>query len=271
MSQRFYFREEDGTIERTSTDEVAPYGNENATAIKCLRMGMQPSVTTVLDVHREEYLERWLLAQAIEEYKKCKNIKQAVNEIYTRESENADFGTACHAIIEAWLLDLPVPDVSDLAKKHAAPLIKWLEANVKEKIFAERLLFSTEVGSAGCADIGIKLRNGVRVLGDLKVVKFSMKFPPKPGLSYKMQLSAYEAMLEETELGGNWERVSFYLASHFGWDKSPDLKIFHHKQCYRKAFAAARVLWEAKLLQEDIKPVHGMLCAEAFDPTDFRK
>ncbi len=142
MSERFYYRENKEII-RTSTDEIAPHLDDIAASKLCLRMGMQPSVTTVLGVHREEYLEKWLCGQAVQEYAQNGNdAKAAVDHIYVRENDNAQFGTDCHAVVEAWLLGEPTPDVSDEVKKHTAPMIRWLKDNVKDILFAELLMLS---------------------------------------------------------------------------------------------------------------------------------
>lgn len=247
---RFYTNEEDP--QRTSTEEMFPEMEETKAAKKLLKCGLLPSVTTVLDVTREDYLERWLQGQVIQEYdRNGGDAKAAIAEVSDRESENAVFGTDCHEVIEKHLLGEDPPDVSDQVKAHSAPLVRWLKDNVKRVIAAEVCRASADLGAAGMIDMAFELNDGTLVVGDLKVVKFSYKFPPKPGFAYRLQLSAYEHMLYEMT-GDHYQRVSFYLASPFGWDKKPDFRVFKHTRDYLPAFRLTRQIWEERLLQEEL-------------------
>lgn len=247
---RFYTDEE--KPERVHTEELYPHLSEEDAARKMLRCGLLPSVTTVLDVNREEHIEKWLCGQAIQEYAQNGNkAKEAVSTIYTRESDNANFGTDCHEVVEMHMLGGDTPVVSDEVKAHAAPALRWLKDNVKRVIAAEMCRASSDLGVAGTVDMVFETKGGELVVGDLKVVKFSYKFPPHPGFSYRMQLSAYEQMMHEVT-GDRYKRWSFYLASPFGWDKKPELRIFKHERDSLPAFRLCRQLWEEKLMQEDL-------------------
>lgn len=268
---RFYDPTIKDAPERLDSLELFPRAGEIEGARRCLALGFLPSVTTVLNVHREEYLERWLMGQAIQEYAQNGNkAKEAVAHIYDRESENAQFGTDCHEVMECVMLGKPMPDVSDDVMKHAAPLVKWIRDNVKGTLFCEKTLASEKVGAAGTVDMVFVHKNGRRIIGDLKVVKFSWKFPPKPGLAYKMQLSAYEGMIQEIR-PDEYTRMSFYLASPFGWDKKPDIKVFEHGRCYLDAFKACRLLWDESIYQEMPQPMAGGIVHATFDPGQFKK
>lgn len=268
---RFYDPAIAAAPERLDSLELFPKCDEVEGAKRCLKLGFLPSVTTVLSVHREEYLERWLCGQAVQEFaSNGGDAKAAVDHIYTRESDNAQFGTDCHSVMEAVMQGEPMPDVSEEVMKHTAPLIAWIKDNVVETIFCEKTLASKSVGAAGTVDMVFVHKNGRRIIGDLKVVKFSWKFPPKPGLAYKMQLSAYEGMIQEVR-PDDYTRMSFYLASPFGWDKKPDLKIFEHGKCYLSAFQAARILWEESIMQEAVSPMAGNSLPPTFDPGQYRK
>lgn len=266
---RFY--SQDNPPERFDSLELFPKHDEISGAKKCLKMGLLPSVTTVLNVHREEYLERWLCGQAIQEYAQNGNkAKEAVAHIYTRESENAQFGTDCHEVMEAAMKGEKMPEVSNDVMLHAGPLLAWIKKNVKETLFCEKTLASPTVGAAGTVDMVFIHNNGRRIVGDLKVVKFSYKFPPKPGLAYKMQLSAYEGMIQEVR-PDDYTRMSFYLASPFGWDKKPDLRIFEHGVDYLPAFRNCRALWDAEIMQETPRSLIGDTIPNTWDPSTYKK
>lgn len=258
--------------ERLDSLELFPKLPEKDGAKKCLKAGLFPSVTTCLNIIREEYLERWLIKEAIKEVLGGKTMEEAVEEIYTRESPNAVFGTDCHAVAEHWF-GAPKPEVTAKVMAHAAPLIRWFENNVKEVIFSERLLASPSMKVAGAIDLGFIDSRDRLIVGDIKVVKFSDKFPPSPGLAYRCQLSAYREMLREDD-GRDYHRMSLYLASPFGWDKKPRLRIFEHEHCYLDAFKACRQLWEAQVTQPTLlhyDPVDPKPTTATFDPTKYIK
>lgn len=252
--------------ERVDSADIFPRVDDTIAAQRCLKMGLLPSVTTVLDVVREEYLERWFMREAIDIVASGKSKKDAVDEVFSRSSPNAQFGTDCHSVAENTLKTLSAPVVEDPeVARYSAPLVSWILTHVRQCIFAEELLASEELGVAGTADMVFETHDGRLVLGDLKVVKFSWKFPPKPGLAYKMQLSAYAEMLRE-KTRFSYDRLSFYLASPFGNDKEPELRIFPHSMDYLPAFKATRTMWEAKVMQEQPKPLNGTPRA-AWTPT----
>lgn len=251
---RFY---DPDTKDRLDSAELFPTILTNQAALRCLKMGLLPSVTTVLDVIREEYLERWFIKEGIEEFKVNGNdAKAAVNHIYTRDSPNAQFGTDCHAVAEAYLLGNDVPDVSDLAKEHAKPLTDWLSKNVKRVITAEKTLASRDLGVAGTVDMAFEHIDGRKIVGDIKVVKWADRYPPNPGMAYRAQLSAYKAMLEEVH-DGEFHRLSLYCASPYGWNKKPRLQVFEYERDYLPAFKACRALWEFHATLEDLSNYSG--------------
>ena len=125
------------------------------------------------------------------------------------------------------------------------------------------------LGAAGTVDMVFETNAGELVVGDLKVVKFSKKFPHSPGLGYRCQLSAYEEMMHE-KTGDRYSRKSFYLASPFAfeWDmREPALEIFPHTQDFLPIFKAARQIWEAHLTMESLTAVKNHIpVAPAWEP-----
>ena len=235
--------------ERHDSLELWPKLQEKEGAKMCIKMGFYPSVTTALNIIREDYLERWLIKEAIKEVTESgMDANQAINEIYTRESPNAVFGTGVHSLAEEWF-GTERPDwITTQMEAHAKPLIDWFGENVREKVFSELFLSSPSMKVAGAIDLGFIDKQDRLIVGDIKVVKFSEKFPPSPGLAYRCQLSAYREMLREYD-GRDYHRVSLYLASPFGWDKKPRLRIFEHDKCYLDAFKSCRFLWEEQVTQ----------------------
>jgi hypothetical protein len=261
-------------VERFDSLELFPTLAEKKGAEKCLKMNLYPSVTTVLSVIREEYLERWFIKEAIKMFQDGLTMEESVDQIYSRESPNAKFGTDCHAMGE-WWFGAAKPEVSELVEAHSAPLLRWFDNNVKEIIFSERLLASPTMKVAGAVDFGYIRKDGVRCVGDLKVVKYSSKYPPAPGHTYRMQLSAYREMLREDD-GHDYHRTSLYLASPFGWNNKPYmLPPFEHTKCHLDEFKACRLLWEGMVTQPPFISLSDKLAKPttpgSFDPTKFRK
>lgn len=267
---RFYDIDDQNAIQRIESSDIFPGKDEEAAVSRCIRMGLVPSVTSILGIIREEYLEKWFMREAIQIWAdKGGEHKDAVTEVFSRESPNAMFGTSVHEVGEVWMKREIFPIVEDAVRAHAAPMLKWFEKNVKRPIFAERLLGSRELRTAGSADFGFEDMSGRLVLADLKVVKFSTKFPPKPGLGYRAQLAAYKEMLREST-GDNYHPVSLYLASPFGWDKHPAMRVFEYgDKDYLPAFKSARDLWEAHATLEPlecINPAQQAATVGTFDP-----
>jgi len=231
---------------RLDSREKFPDMNHRAGARACLELGFLPSVTQVLKVIREENIEQWMMKEAIREFLKNGNqLEEAVQTVSTRESPQAQFGTACHALVEH-RFGGPLPEVTDEVKAHTEPLLRWLDENVRETLFSELVLADRDLGTAGAIDLGFIHKDGRRFIGDIKVVKYSKKYPPRPNLNYCCQISAY-AKMAANHTGEAFHRMNLYLASPFGFDKEPCLTVFEHEKCYLHAFQAARTLWELQV------------------------
>jgi hypothetical protein len=233
--------------ERLDSEDLFPKVEPEVGATRCLNLGMHPSVTTVLDVLKEDYLEKWHCKRAIEVDRELgSNLKpnEVVKEYFSRPSENADFGTTVHDMIS----DYAIKGTKGTGREweHAMPLIRWLDENVEKFLISEETLASETLGVAGTVDLVFRTKDGRNILGDMKVVKWSAKYPSTPGLGYKLQLSAYQDMLR-TERALDVERMSLFLASPFGWNKQPKLIRYEYQKCYLDDFKAARRLWETHL------------------------
>jgi hypothetical protein len=228
-----------------NAEELFPNCPLEEAARRCLIMGLVPSVTTILKVLREEYLERWKMREAIAAFIRSGNTWGAVDSVYKAEGKEASFGVKVHKQIEAMAKNKPV-DTQSQAWKYAIPLARWLKKNTKEFVCVETVLACRETGTAGTIDLAITEMDGTKTLGDIKVVKYRRKYHLNPPLAYKAQLAAYERMLL---IHKGWQadaRKSFYLASPFGDLTEPKLTIFAWEKPAWNAFAAARTLWYAQ-------------------------
>lgn len=211
---------------------------------RCVAIGLVPSVTSVLSVIRQEYLERWKMSEAIRNFQKHGNAWAAVDSLFSKNSKESTFGTEVHDRVHRWLTGQTVE--KGKAWDHALPAIDWLRRNMAELIMSEGTLACRKTGTGGTIDIAFIDTNGNHVLADIKVVKIRKAYPPKPPLAYRAQLSAYEMMLREAKGLPPMQRISLYLASPFGDTPLPELTLFSYNRSYETEFRAALELWHAQ-------------------------
>ena len=210
---------------------------------RCLAMGLVPSVTAVLGVIRQEYIERWKMSEAIKNFQRHGNAWMAVDTLFSSDSRESSFGTAVHDSIHRWLTGKPVAQGQPWT--HALPAVDWLRRNMGQLLVSEETFACRKTGTGGTIDIAFLDKAGEHVLADIKVVKIRRAYPAKPPLAYRAQLSAYEMMLRERGMPA-MRRVSLYLASPFGDCPEPKLIVFPYKRGYEGEFRAALELWHAQ-------------------------
>jgi hypothetical protein len=236
--------------ERVDSKELFPMVDEETAARRCVNMGLLPSVTNVLGVIRQEWLEKWKMGEAIKNFQKHGNQWKAIEEFFDRDSPESNFGTEVHEIVHQAVTGGTIGDSK--AAKYALPAIEWLNKNMGELLGSEVTLACHTVGAGGTIDLAFKRKNGKRVLGDLKVVKIRKNYHHGPPLGYRCQLSAYSRMFYGDPVKEGWdeeaipERLSLYLASPFGDDTVPRLMLFPYKQDYWDEFVACRTIWHAQ-------------------------
>ena len=144
--------------DRYHTEDLFPTADEDTAARKCLKMGLLPSVTTVLGSLREVYLEEWKMRESVKVGRIDLETSPSdiVRRLQDEDSPNSGFGTEVHNTIECFLKGEPV-DVSERAKKHAAPAIAWLKENMAEVLHSETTLADADLKSAGTIDSAIKM------------------------------------------------------------------------------------------------------------------
>lgn len=180
-----------------------------------------PSVTTVLEVIRNPFLERWRGAVGNEQADE------------TLEG-SGEFGTAVHAACEAYVRgELEVGDAGEL-RPWVAGFDRWFRNRVGEVVACEQTVFSDEHRFAGTMDLLVRLKTGEVALCDIKTSK---RINVKMGL----QLAAYRrAVAEQFGLLAD-RRLIVWLASDmpgtFGEWEFPDHELDDN------GFLAALELW----------------------------
>jgi hypothetical protein len=253
---------------RIDSQTLFPNCSAEEACQRCLKLGLLPSVTSVLATLRQEYVEKWKMGEAIRNYQKHGNARMAVEEHFKTDSKESQFGTRVHEVIHQFTQNEKITDKEAL--EHALPLIEWLHENKCEVLQSETTLACEKTGSAGTIDLVLRDKRKQKILGDIKVVKMSRKFEKIPPLNYRCQLSAYERMLLEQD-PEPMERTSFYLASPFGDDKTPQLTIFRYSEDYYPEFQACLALWHAQYGKKYEKPKKEEHKKHiAFNPFDHR-
>lgn len=224
--------------------QLFPKVSDEIAAQRCLKLGYLPSVTTVLGVIRQEWLERWKMSQAIKNFQNHGNAWLAVDENYNRDSKESVFGTQVHACVNSFLMG-DYKEKDSQQAHHALPLMEWLSSNMRELTISEGTLVDKELGCAGTVDLVFIDKEGRETIGDIKVVKMKSNKVSSPSLAYKCQLSAYSKMLGKEDYK-KYRRISLYLASPFGEVREPTLKVFEYNQDYLKEFESCLCLWHAQ-------------------------
>lgn len=237
---------------------------------RCLKLGLLPSVTSVLSVIRQEYLERWKMSEAIKNYRRHGNAWLAVDEHYSLDSKESAFGTQVHEIIHQFATGKPMGNGKPL--EHALPAIKWLRENVQDFLISEGTVACNQTGAAGTIDLAFTNKAGEEIIGDLKVVKIRKDYPTIPPLGYRCQLSAYNQMLK-VKTGIDRKRLSLYLASPFGDQPNPRLLIFPYKNDYYPKFQACLALWHSQygFDYEEVQNIIPAAPPSHFDPLAFKR
>jgi len=205
-----------------------------------LRRGLVPSVTSILSVIRYEHLETWYIKKSLERYCATGDMAEAVA---YRDTTAADFGTACHSLVEAHLTGNACTVGHD--RRHQAavePLLRWLDRNVAEVVLCEAPFADSVLCYGGTADMLLRLTGGRLLLADVKCKKHSRKYPMQPDICYKYQLSAYRHHF--SQYYGEMSIANFLLASPFGWTPQPYLLVCDYgSEDWMDGFNAALRLW----------------------------
>lgn len=163
------------------------------------RLGLFPSVTTILSVMAKPGLDNWKMDQVAlaalanpksenesDEYW-CKRVKEAA---FAQVEQAADLGTRIHAALENAMQGLPYPE--ELGT-YIDPVMEWRKPLALEIIEREKCLVNDRHGFAGTADVLFRYGTfGIGIL-DYKTRKTKPGEKAKPYDGQAMQLAAYAA------------------------------------------------------------------------------
>jgi hypothetical protein len=175
-------------------------GERSTTLADARKLGLIPSVTTILGVMSKEALTTWKVNQAIlaaikspktaeesEDYY-CKRIADASME---QVAEAADLGSDIHHAMENWLMDREAPAAH--LKPYVDPVIQWF-ADKKIRIAdCEKTIVDSRNGYAGTADVLFRFGKNGRGVLDFKTRKTKEGKKVEPYDGQAMQLAAYAA------------------------------------------------------------------------------
>ena len=225
---------------------IGKNGNErNTTVADARKMGLYPSVTSILSILDKPQLTNWKIEQSImasltlpkEENETLEDYaRRVVKDSKESTSKAAEHGTKMHIELENVLLGRPISRDETLA-----PFIKtfkdWAEANVEKTYWCEKALVGA--GYAGRCDAYVKLKGIGDAIIDLKNRKVNPKYSPFYETSDCPQLWAYRTASENPKAAC----VSIVLASN---DSSKLMtRVWEDDELYQSgiAFNALLKVW----------------------------
>ena len=117
--------------------------------------------------------------------------------------------------------------------------------------FGGQRVAQTGRGDGGTADMLVRLKNGGLLLCDVKCKKNSERYPMRPSIGYKYQLSAYRRHF--TKQYGAMGIANLLLASPFGYNATPCLTVCDYgDQDWFPGFEAAQRLWREGMEDEGL-------------------
>ena len=166
------------------------------------KMGLYPSVTTILSVMAKPQLDDWKLQQVAERaYSNPPQdnedagtyARRTIDGAFEQVSDAADLGTAIHAAIEAHFKGIPVAEAMQV---YVQPVVAALEAADINIVQHELRLVNQTVGYAGTTDAVIILDGkgplgGARGILDFKSRKTKPGVKCEPWDTEPMQIAAY--------------------------------------------------------------------------------
>lgn len=228
-------------------------GTFRPTTISDARKGsLLPSVTGILSVIAKPQLVLWLQEQAILAALTLPRERGEIDDAFAARvvqdskaqvRDAADRGATLHGIAEYYLT---YGKVNTTKEYHILfePLKDWIDKNVQEVIFAERVLVNKEQGYAGTCDLICRIRDVGLAIVDLKGQKYREDtkgmFAPLFYNEWPLQLMAYRRCLGEKEVN--------LISLPFCYEKPVQLvhKLWpaEDHETYWEAFRAAHTLWK---------------------------
>ena len=175
------------------------------------KLGLLPSVTTVLKVIAKPGLESWKLEQAIMAsltLPRKKNeatedfAKRVVEDMESEAANAADTGKLIHAAIEQYAKTGKIEPEHMSVIRHVVAFRRWMRSTGATVIASEKVVVAD--GYAGTADLLVAIPGIGTVLVDVKsqYVKDDKKGQPNPNFyeEWCYQLTAYADAMEHQEL-----------------------------------------------------------------------
>jgi len=227
---------------------TADGSGERATTIKdARRLGLYPSVTSIIDIFSKPNLDAWKLNQvalaALRNPKTqnegddywCKRVVEASKE---KTEQAADLGTRIHAALDAAMIgEAYDPEMAP----YVEPVVKWKRETGILIVEREIRLVNTAHGFAGTSDVMFRYgENGIGIL-DYKTRKTD---PGKPVFAYDgqaMQLAAYAATYWGEENVGRVLAANVFIST----TESGRVVIVKHEKPAEdwEAFKHAAAIW----------------------------
>lgn len=173
------------------------------------KIGLFPSVTSILGILEKKQLERWKFRQITdwcawnlgnsgedtESY-----FNRAIDGAFQKVQDAADVGTRIHAILEGYHNGqdydreetLILPEYGPVqAHVVIQPILFWFDKHVKNVYATEKVLVNKRVGFAGTADLLCETNDGKLACIDFKTRKTQPGKPCEPYDGQPMQIAAY--------------------------------------------------------------------------------
>jgi len=240
-----WYRSDGTPVHRLPTADEQ--GQRPTTLRDARRLGLYPSVTSVLGVLSKPGLEQWKLNQVALATLRAPKSEQESDEYWCNRVRNiafeqveqaADLGTMIHGALEAAMEGKPYdPEL----RVYVEPVLKWKETTGIRIVAREARLVNREEGFAGTADVLFRFGNSGMGILDYKTRKTT---EGKPVLSFDnqaMQLAAYGA----TYWGA--ENVDQILAANIfiSTTEPGRMEVVKHESLARdwQAFRLVAALW----------------------------
>lgn len=220
-------------------------GEKNTTLADARKLGLLPSVTSILSIKSRFGLDAWKLEQAIlsaltlprgTEETEDAFAKRIVVDMEEQSAKAAEWGTKIHGECE----DMHQTGVlirHDDTFPYVEDYEKWFKGNIEMVIQAEETVINPQIGYAGRVDLVAKHKEWGVVVIDLKTQK--VKKAPVFYEEWGMQLAAYRAAIKAN---GPVGMVSVIIDSS---SPSPvSVKLWENPERYFRAFTNCAELWK---------------------------
>lgn len=195
--------------------KVRGSGMTKTTIRHARKLGLYPSVTSILGTLAKPQLERWKFRQITDaaydertDYvmpmrqgvTKDEYYSEIVDRAFQQVTDAADAGSLIHNGLEEMMqgfdvdmdrgVYLPALEKTFPLSTFLNPVKRFMEENEVEGLFFEKAIVNKEFGFAGMADLGIQCKHGIGVL-DYKTRKTQPGKPCTPYDGQPMQIAAY--------------------------------------------------------------------------------